>query len=112
MTIKFVKVCGFWFVDIPCEIGRVLEMQMVDGADKLLDEILHIEENDCQAYVEITYDDEPDIILEKTESDEIGASYFVNSKIDGITTKTIWLCNVCIEVLGEHPNSIPIKIIK
>lgn len=113
MEIKFVKVCGHWFVDNPCNIDRVLDMQMVSGADVLLDHILKITGNDCYVYLDVNTDEEPDIVFEKINEDEIGADYFVwtdSKKIDTPPVKKIWLCNVTKEMLGEHPTRIEIKV--
>lgn len=123
MRIKFVKVCGHWFVDNPCSIDRILEMQMVDGSDKLLDEILKITGNDCHVYLDIIYEDVVekvydsmvnnfDILINKIDEDDVGATYNIVKSRYVFKTNTIWLCNVNKEILGIHPNTIAIKIIK
>ncbi len=123
MRIKFVKVCGHWFVDNLCSIDRILEMQMVDGSDKLLDEILKITENDCYVYLDIVYEDVVekvydsmvnnfDILINKIDEDDVGATYNIVKSKYVFKTNTIWLCNVNKEIFGIHPNTIAIKIIK
>lgn len=118
MEIKFVKVCGYWFVDNLCNIDGVLDMQMISGADVLLDHILKITGNDCYVYLEVLdgkSERQPDIILEKISEDEIGADYSVSTNgetVGSAPVKKLWLCNVNKEVLGEHPQIIKVKILQ
>jgi aromatic ring-cleaving dioxygenase len=98
-------------------------MQMVDGSDKLLDEILKITGNDCHVYLDIIYEDVVekihdsivnnfDILINKIDEDDVGATYNVVKSRYLFNANIIWLCNVNKEILGIHPNTIAIKIIK
>jgi hypothetical protein len=98
-------------------------MQMVDGSDKLLDEILKITENDCYVYLDIVYEDVVkkvydsmvnnfDILINKIDEDDVGATYNIVKSRYVFKTNTIWLCNVNKEIFGIHPNTIAIKVIK
>lgn len=101
--LEFVKLSGRWFIDIPW-IGDVNDLQMVDGADELLNEISN--GNKCVT-IDIALTEsltrKPKYILEKLSKDNIGATYSIlgESKV-----KQLWLCNVTLEILGEFPFTI------
>lgn len=111
MKLTFVKLTGRWFADIePWEYDRILDLQMVDGADKLLDQ-LTIDGRTVTIEV-LTHNEDPEVTLAKYEEDESGAYYHIVSEIYKIATPDLWLCNVCKELFGRHPQFIDFKIIK
>ena len=100
--LEFVKLSERWYIDIPW-IGDVNDLQMVDGADELLDEIA---EGRRIVRIIATISDnisKPDYILEKTKEDNMGGTY----TITGITNvKQLWLCNVTKLIFKNFPNKI------
>lgn len=105
---RFVKLSGKWFVDIPWD-GDINDLQMVSGADTLLDcynadgsgfvtcKLLEVDDkpnNGCR----VTY-------LKKLSETEYGATYSVD---DEHYRGDIWLCPVLKYVLGEYPDSFEI----
>ena len=107
MNIRFIKLSGRWFVDIPWD-GNIEDLQMVCGADLLLD---NISENNFYVDVNVSTNDENgEITLHKIKEDDFstGCYYKVNSfQFKG----EIWLCNVTKHVFGEFPNIITFNII-
>ena len=100
--LEFVKLSERWYIDIPW-IGDVNDLQMVDGADELLDEIA---EGRRIVRIIATISDnisKPDYILEKIKEDNMGGTY----TITGITNvKQLWLCNVTKLIFKNFPNKI------
>ena len=98
---------GRWFVVLPEYDGDQEDLEMVDGADDLLDFV-----TTDGLYVNIKVDDEEHpgwIILSLVDHDELGGTYKV-SGIEGFD-QDIWLCNVVHVVLGEHPETIFFKVL-
>ena len=100
--LDFVKLSERWYIDIPW-IGDINDLQMVDGADELLEEISN--GNKCVT-LDIALPGNkslnrvPKYVLEKIDEDNMGGTYIV---IGESNVKQIWLCNVTLEVLGEFP---------
>jgi hypothetical protein len=106
-TLSFIKLSERWFVDIPWD-GSVEDLQMVAGADMLLDAISFGNRFVTIGISNIRTSDD-DIELVKIESDEMGGYYDVKTDY---FSGTIWLCNVTLHVLGEFPDTIYIKMKK
>ena len=94
---------GRWFVVMPEYDGDQEDLEMVDGADDLLD---FLTTDGLYVSIEFTEEDDPDFpyILELVAHDSIGGTYRVIN-LPGFE-KDIWLCNVVHEVFGEHPELI------
>ena len=105
MEISFEKYPdGRWFVILPEYQGLHDDLEMVDGADKLLDALT---EDNLYVNLEVSLtasDFWTKSTLELVSHDECGAYYKVKGChwFDG----TIWLCNVVHEIFGEHPEEI------
>ena len=99
---------GKWYVIMPEYQGLHDDLEMVEGADKLLDNL-----TDDNLYVNLDVSTKEEFftcsILELISHDESGAYYEVQDCpwFEG----TIWLCNVVHEIFGEHPEKINFKII-
>lgn len=109
MEISFEKYPdGKWFVIMPEYQGLHDDLEMVDGADKLLDALT--EDN---LYVNLEVTTKPEYFICSTlkliSHDECGATYDVLDCpwFEG----TIWLCNVVHEIFGEHPEEIFFMVI-
>ncbi len=97
---------GKWFVVMPEYDGDQEDLEMVDGADDLLD---FLTTDGLYVSIKFTEEDNPDypFILELVAHDDIGGTYHVKD-LPGFD-KDIWLCNVVHEVFGEHPEFIRFK---
>lgn len=105
MEISFEKYNdGRWFVVLPNYEGSFEDLEMVDGADKLLDVLtednlyvnLNVSLNENELFLPAT--------LQLISHDECGAYYEVLDFPD--YEGEIWLCNVVHEIFGEHPEKI------
>lgn len=102
---------GSWFVVLPEWFGDKSDLQMVSGADVMLD-ILSQGENvvELQVYLEDPKTSSEvviklDFVRKATELNN-GAYYFIN-QIDGVVMNfTIWLCDVMLFIFKEFPNTI------
>ena len=106
---RFVKLSGKWFVDIPWD-GDINDLQMVSGADTLLDchnadgsgivtcKLLEADDKPRNGWC-ITY-------FKKISETEYGATYSVE---DEYYRSEVWLCPVLKHVLGEYPDSFEVE---
>lgn len=102
MQIRFVKLAEKWFIDIPW-IGDVNDLQMVDGADSLLDILSEgNKEFNCTVSTSLLMNKRWLAHLEKISEDEIGADYQAYS--DYISTP-VWLCNVTKHLFEIFPDN-------
>lgn len=109
--LTFVKLCNNWYVDLPQYGGELGELEMVAGADELLQEIVEQSDKTHQVTLEIVEDKkDSDIQLYLAELNNVGGTYKVYSN-DKFKTKELWLCNVTKFVFGEHPDEIFVKIL-
>lgn len=94
---------GRWFVVLPEYDGDQEDLEMVDGADALLD---YLTEDGLYVTVDVSLEDAEDhpILLRLVAHDEIGGTYQVKN-LDEFR-QDIWLCNVVHFVYGEHPEII------
>jgi hypothetical protein len=93
-----------WFVDLPEWEGEKEDLEMVLGADILL-EILSGESDYCF----VTFADEPfeDAKVLSYDYNESSAGYYNNDAWHG--PSTIWLCYVTEFVFGKYPEKIYYK---
>jgi hypothetical protein len=96
-----------WYIDLPYWHGEIADLEMVQGADKMLD-IVSGSTNEC--YLELS--DEPfegaDVIkLVDDLSDSVGGGDYIipSYKGEGINHK-MWLCSVTLQVFGSLPSVI------
>jgi hypothetical protein len=103
-TFKFYKEDNKWYVDLPEWRGDKSDLEMVLGADLLL-EIISGDYDDCS----VTFGDEPfdgcHTLTHDLTQDIPG--YYNNDAWHG--PSTIWLCPVTIFVFGEYPDKIYYK---
>lgn len=97
-----------WYVDLPDTPFSKEELEMVEGADMLLDVIAQGE-----YFVTATINDKDDEItpyktaLLKIHENEFGATYAVDA-ICGIEYPhlTVWLCPVTLYLFSSYPNNL------
>ncbi|MDE6755070.1 MAG: hypothetical protein K2J82_10735 [Muribaculaceae bacterium] len=100
---------GRWYVVFPEWEGDQDDLEMVEGADKMLDALT---EDGLYSSLDVDLEEPADgeyFILEMEAHDPDGAFYnIVNCpKFEGI----IWLCNVTHEFFGDHPDRIYCRVI-
>lgn len=96
---------GRWFIVFPEYEGDQEDLEMVDGADKLLD---FLTVDGLYVNLKVDIEEQPGwSILQLIAHDELGGTYQVNTV--GNFEGDIWLCNVVHDVLGEHPDTIYFK---
>jgi hypothetical protein len=96
-----------WYIDIPEWEGDQSELEMVEGADILLDLLSNGKD---KVYVDL--DDKPfegADVLTKIEDDREGAYYKVYSINNKSYNMTIWLCEVTLFVFNRLPDEIYVK---
>lgn len=98
--LMFVKIAGRWLVNLPDWRGALDDLEMVAGADTLLDEMAQ-----GNLIVTITLSttpiDNPLYVLTKFKEDAVGGTYRAEN-----IPYTIWLCNVTKFVFQCHPDTI------
>lgn len=100
IELEFMRLSNRWFINIPYN-GDANDLQMVDGADELLDEIA---EGRRIVRIIATISDnisKPDYILEKIKEDNMGGTYTITGSV-----KQLWLCNVTKLIFNNFPNQI------
>lgn len=109
MNLKFYKdiITLKWYVYLPEFDGEIEELEMVMGADLML-EILG--QGSDTVYVDI-YTEEPDLYNVKLEStnDNLADCMTYISKWRNNSDFEVWLCKVTEFVFGNFPNTIYIK---
>lgn len=95
IKLSFVKLANKWFVVLPEWEGDVEDLQMVCGADLLLECI-----SNGQPIVTIRIVEKSSTRLTLLSIDDYGATYKVDSPY---YQGDVWLCNVTKYVLGEFP---------
>lgn len=100
---------GRWYIDLPEWKGGKWHLEMVSGADTLLDLLKLDDRNDVELYVSLEYFSGAST-LEKSCDDPQGdgADYrFYNRKKKGLDT--LWLCGVTEWYYGTMPEKIYFK---
>lgn len=103
MQLKFYKNNGRWYADVPNHTPA--ENEMVSGSDEFLE---YISKGKSKITLNISnvprsWSRNAYATLFMLKHDNSGATYYVSSSDDKINGKTLWICNVTHDVLGEHP---------
>ena len=98
---------GRWFIILPDYDGDQEDLEMVDGADTLLD---FLTTDGLYVTVKVSLEEKKgySVILNLVVHDVIGGTYQVEN-LDGFN-QDVWLCNVVHFLFGEHPEKIYFKI--
>jgi hypothetical protein len=111
MKLKFDKENdGKWYVDLPEWLGPKEALEMVCGADTMLD---ILSQGEGSIYLDIVTDGHspvfPKVILSRNHEEvESGSFYDIKWGLGStdLTTFKIWLCDVTEFVFGEFPETI------
>ena len=98
----FVKIANQWCYWDPYFNGDVYQLQMVEGADTLLDKMSEGESNIVAVAIEPNTQTLPHY-LEKVKEDDLGCTYKV---VSPYYSGEIWICNVTLTLFGEFPKTI------
>lgn len=110
---KFIKTGNDWYIDLPEFLeqgGSIGDLQMVDGADKMLD-MMAGKESFVTVYVAREKFEGADILTltEKCEPN-VGGGYYMMKYYEGQEiNQTLWLCQVTEFVFGDIPQQIFVK---
>jgi hypothetical protein len=112
-----------WYIDLPEFPGMKAELEMVEGADTMLDLFLQMYGAEGSDKISLQISLEPVDgfgVLEKiisTEKDEtvlvVGGGYYILKSYEGFEYNIeMWLCEVTRYVFGGMPEKIYFKIVK
>lgn len=102
--IRFYKESSRWFSDIPAWEGSKDDLEMVFGADLLLDIISEGEEEVVLEFGDHKFPGSDQIIFIHLEGD--GAKYHLPSYRGKNHEMEFWLCSVTKFVFGSYPDSL------
>jgi hypothetical protein len=110
---KFIKTGQEWYIDLPEFIeqgGGIGDLQMVDGADTMLD-MMAENEKSIILYISKEEFEGADILTLTEKCDPyIGGGYYNMKQFEGQEiNRTMWLCQVTGFVLGDIPLQIFVK---
>jgi hypothetical protein len=95
---------GRWYIDLPEWPGSKAELEMVEGADTMLD---HVGEGNDLVELQLSetpFDGAYALKLTKDLSDEIGGGmYLLESYNNVVLNQEMWLCQVTEYVFGHLP---------
>ena len=109
---RFYKVpSGRWYVDLPEWRGGKWHLEMVSGADVLLDELCASDKDEVhvQASTKKKYKTNSLTLTKVADSPYDGADYAVTESDLGIKVKDLWLCGVTQWVYNEMPTKIYLR---
>jgi hypothetical protein len=101
---------GNWYVDLPKWTGSKADLEMVSGADTML-EYMAEGNVEVHAYISENEFDNSDVLKLKGLAEDVGSgAYYIMDKYKGIDLNlNIWLCDVTIFVFGKFPDKIYIS---
>jgi len=107
-TLKFYKeISGKWFVDLPEWNGDKTDLEMVSGADTMLDIISEGENEVVLLFSKKYFDNSNKLELLSLATDIGNGAYYKLNKYIGIKFHLkIWLCDVTKFVFGDFPKKI------
>jgi hypothetical protein len=112
-TYRFIKQGNEWYIDLPEYLeqgGAQGDLQMVEGADKMLDIMSSGEE-----IVSLTIAKEPfegaDLLSLTEKCDPyLGGGYYIMKQYEGTEiNRTMWLCRVTEFVFADIPSEIYVR---
>lgn len=103
--LRFYKEGKRWYADIPSWTGKKSSLQMVMGADKLLNRIGNGRE---ELFVHFSEEpiDNGGVLIKRKENWWSGATYKVKKYRDEVLKQKVWLCNVTLHVFNKFPDKI------
>lgn len=111
MQLKFNKISDKWYVDLPEWTGSFDDLEMVLGADTLLEALsLRLKRKSITFEIWTAKPDVPCGYMKKIDQTAEGATYQVSNCM--YYNGTAWLCNVTKFVFGGyHPGSIYFRVV-
>lgn len=110
---KFIKEGRNWYIDLPEYLeagGSKGDLQMVEGADTMLDTIADGAEEVSLVLDRAPFAGSDELILVERCEPYIGGGYYNLRTFEGkMIDKTMWLCAVTEYVFGDLPDRIFIK---
>jgi hypothetical protein len=107
-TFRFYKtVEERWYIDYPAWKGSIADLEMVEGADTMLDKVAG-NQNECFLELSDELFEGADVIKLVTDrTDSVGGGDYImeSYKEDGVKHE-MWLCAVTVEVFGNLPTEI------
>ena len=100
-----------WYIDIPNWTGRKSALQMVSGADTLLD-MMADGRDEIFAHISKTKIENANRLDFKKKCWFNGADYILDKFNGEETNLKVWLCNVTKHVFGDFPKQIYFKEVK
>ena len=99
---------GRWYVDLPEWRGGRWHLEMVSGADVLLDELCSTDKDEVHIQVSSRkkYKTNSITLTKVADSPYDGADYVVSESDLDIKLKDLWLCGVTAFVFGDMPEKI------
>jgi len=112
-THRFIREGIGWYIDLPdylAQGGDKGDLQMVSGADTMLD-IIAEKENEVTLQIDTeSFDDSDELVLTELCDPILGGGYYYMKKFEEkIVNKDLWLCEVTRFVFGDIPEKIYIK---
>ena len=110
-----------WYVNLPDYPGPKAELEMVEGADKMLDYVLHIychaQDSTVRLYVDtVSFEGSSQLIMiegDRQQKEIVetcgGRYYFLEFFEDQEVNIVMWLCPVMEYVFGTYPEFVYIK---
>ncbi len=99
-----------WYIDLPEFLeqgGSIGDLQMVEGADKMLDMMAGDEQAVTLTISKEAFDGADTLVLTEKCDPQIGGGYYMMHTYQGtIVNRNMWLCHVTEFVFGELPPTI------
>ncbi len=112
-TYKFIKRGNDWYIDLPEYLeqgGSIGDLQMIDGADKMLDMMAANESSIVLSISKEPFDKADKLVLtEKCDPFIGGGNYLMKVYQGQEINRTMWLCQVTEFVFGEIPEQIFVR---
>ncbi len=105
------EVDGKWYIDLPGYEGLKADLEMVEGADKMLDYVGEGNKNVKLFLSEIDFDGASELHLMHDYSNQTGGGgiYLLKAYKDVELNQEMWLCEVTEWVFGKLPAIIYFK---
>ena len=96
MKLKFIKIAKKWYAALPEYNGDIQDLEMVLGADTVLD---NLNKDEVTLLVNTNIPNNYDFCLKLNSFDDVGAWYFLDKS-------EIWLCAVVKFLFGDYPKNL------
>jgi hypothetical protein len=110
---KFIKTGHEWFIDLPeylAQGGTKEDLQMVEGADKMLDMMAGNSDNVTLRIAKEPFDNADLLVLTEKCDPYIGGGYYLMKYYEGMeVNRSMWLCQVTEFVFGDLPEKIFVR---